>query len=122
MSRHEEASSQRQIIRWWSSCWKLLGAPNESVLFHCPNGGRRSPQEGKWLKLEGVRAGVSDLILLLPRSGYHALVLELKTDEGRLSQAQKDFLETAASNGYKACVCFSTETAIQAITNYMRGQ
>lgn len=72
------------------------------------------------LKAEGVRAGVPDLILLLPRNGHHALLLELKTETGRLSPAQSDFLETAATNGYKACVCFSTETAIQAITDYCR--
>lgn len=59
------------------------------VFFHVPNGGKRKPIEAAIFKGMGVRAGVSDLILV------HAgkiFALELKAEGGRATEAQMAFL------------------------------
>lgn len=59
------------------------------VFWHTPNGGKRSPVEAAIFKAMGVRAGVSDLILVRMGKVY---ALELKTEQGRASEAQMEFL------------------------------
>lgn len=66
------------------------------VFFHVPNGGHRKPIEGAILKGLGVRAGVSDLILL-HNSKFFAL--ELKAEGGRATEAQMAFLSDADAAG-----------------------
>lgn len=71
------------------------GAPG-LVYFHPANGGKRTPREAALFKAMGVRAGVSDLILI------HAgkiFALELKSEEGRASEAQLAFLSEIDAAG-----------------------
>lgn len=66
------------------------------VFFHVPNGGKRQPREAALFKAMGVRAGVSDLILV------HAgkiFALELKAEKGRASEAQMEFLSDIDREG-----------------------
>lgn len=59
------------------------------VFWHTPNGGRRTSVEGAIFKSMGVRAGVSDLILV--RAGK-IFALELKAEGGRATEAQMEFI------------------------------
>lgn len=59
------------------------------VFFHPANGGKRTPREASLFKAMGVRAGASDLILVHASKIY---ALELKTEIGRASEAQMEFL------------------------------
>lgn len=59
------------------------------VFWHTPNGGKRKPIEAAIFKGMGVRAGVSDLILVRLGKIY---ALELKAENGRASEAQMQFL------------------------------
>lgn len=58
------------------------------VWWHTPNGGGRSKVEGAIFKSMGVRAGVSDLILLHAGKMF---ALELKAPGGRATEAQMAF-------------------------------
>lgn len=70
------------------------------VYFHVPNQRRQSPQRGAEWKRQGVLAGVSDLILL---HDGKAFALELKAGKGRLSEAQREFMDRwNESGGYAA--------------------
>jgi hypothetical protein len=66
------------------------------VWWHTPNGGRRSPVEAAIFNGLGVRAGVADLILL--RDG-RAFALELKTERGRPTAAQMQFISEFRAAG-----------------------
>jgi hypothetical protein len=59
------------------------------VAFHVPNGGKRKPIEAAILKGLGVRSGVSDIIAVY---GGKIFALELKTEDGRPTKAQIEFL------------------------------
>lgn len=60
--------------------------PQTAVVFHVPNGGKRSKIEAAILKQMGVTAGIPDFILFWDRRGY---ALELKTAEGELDIEQR---------------------------------
>jgi len=79
------------------------------VWFHVPNGGRRSPVEAAIFNGLGVCAGVSDLIML--RDG-RAFALELKTERGRPTAAQMQFISEFRSAGGEASIANGLDEAL----------
>lgn len=59
------------------------------VFWHTPNGGKRSKASAGRLKAMGVRAGIFDLMFLLP--GPRAFGLELKWKSGTMEPEQETF-------------------------------
>jgi hypothetical protein len=100
--KREEQELQRAAVH----LLELLFPPYISpvVWFHVPNGGARSKAEAAILKGLGVRAGVSDLVLLW---GASSAVIELKTDSGRLAQSQVEFFGWCDVAGVPTAVCRS---------------
>ena len=69
----------------------------ELVLLHAiPNGGHRHKAVAVRMKAEGMKAGVPDICLPVPRGSWHGLYLELKTEDGSVSRAQRRWLEQHA--------------------------
>jgi hypothetical protein len=85
-----------------------------------PNGGNRDAITGAILKAEGAKAGVSDLILLVPRNGYSSLCIEMKKPKGKQSEAQKAFQEAVQKHGNKYVVCYSLDDFRREINQYLR--
>lgn len=71
------------------------------------------------MKAEGVVAGVSDLILLVPRKGYASLCLEMKTSKGRQTDLQKQWQQAAESAGNKYLVIRSFDEFREAVNDYL---
>lgn len=92
--------------------------PELSVVYANPNGGLRDIGTAIKLKAEGVKKGVPDLFLPLAKKGYHGLFIELKTETGRASKEQKDWIEKLNANGYLAVICVGYKSAIETIKNY----
>lgn len=88
-------------------------------IFHTPNGGFRHKSVAVKMKYQGVRAGVSDLSVPVARKGFHGLYIELKTETGKLSDSQKEFLEFVKSEGYKIAVCRSAREAAEILIEYL---
>lgn len=88
-------------------------------VFHIPNGGARNKREGAHLKRQGVRPGVPDLCIPMPKGAYHSLYIEMKTKKGRATQAQKDWIELLNSLGHCAHICKGADAAIELIRKYM---
>lgn len=74
------------------------------LLFHVENelnfAGNNSIR-GAIRRSEGIVKGVSDLILLIPRRDWHGLMIELKTEDGRQSLAQKEWQSLVEAQGYR---------------------
>ena len=51
----------------------------DRLLFAVPNGGSRHKIEAANMKRQGVKRGVADVILQIPKKGYASLCLEFKT-------------------------------------------
>lgn len=117
----------RQQIQAGRQDYELL----EWALFAIPNGGSRGSTKahamsvGARLKATGVKAGVSDMGLMIPRHGLHGLFIELKkapehggkpTDA---SDKQLAFGEAMLELGYGFCVCCGWREATAVIEEWM---
>jgi hypothetical protein len=94
------------------------GLPGK-LLFAVPNGGSRNKIEAANLKRQGVKSGVSDVILQIPRKGFGSLCMEFKTPEGRQSDEQKEYQCQAERAGNKYVIVRSVRQAIQAMNEYL---
>lgn len=111
----EEHRIQCACVNWF----RLQYPTHATALFAVPNGGRRDKVSGAKLKAEGVLPGVSDLILLLPRGRHHGLLIEMKTERGKQSQAQRDWQRDMVHRGYKYMVIRSIDEFIDRVTDYL---
>ena len=105
-------SRQPQIREKW---------PELALLHHIPNGGKRDAIEAKHLKSEGVKSGVPDLHLPVAKGKYHGLFIELKTEKGRASEAQKWWINKLNSYGNCAIVCYGWQNAVDVLEWYLEG-
>lgn len=117
-----ESEIQQAVITWWAFAHRGLGVKNENRLFAIANGGFRSARTGARLKKEGVRAGICDLILLVPRGDCHALCIEMKRPGGRLQENQFAFLKDVITDGYATAVAYSVDEARRVIETYLKLQ
>ena len=123
--RQEEHELQARCVKWFRNEWSELSG----VFFAVPNGGaigqRTSKAEhakaGAKRKEEGVLAGVSDLLLLAARKGFHGLCIEMKTEDkqSRQVESQKVFEASVTSEGYKYAVVRSELEFRELINAYL---
>lgn len=126
--QHIEHQHQVALIRWAAQVHIPVGSdikPGARVvdyLLAIPNGGKRSgPREGARLKAEGVKPGVSDLLLPLRRGGCAGLWLEMKAPGKKPNPVQRDWIERMSMAGYHATWCDDWQKAAQVITQYLAG-
>ena len=104
------------------SCVRLfrMNHPHlSSLLIAVPNGGRRDAVTGAKLKAEGVVAGVSDLLLLVARGGFHGLCIEMKTPKGRQQDTQREWQKAVEAQGFRYALCRSVDEFISETDNYL---
>lgn len=110
MGEHEEQvtlfswAKYREELRW---------------MFAIPNGGLRHKSVAMKMKAEGVKAGIWDIFLPLPRGEYHGLFIEMKYKMNKLTPSQKEFGQYIEEAGYKAEVAYSWEQAKNIIEEYL---
>ena len=115
-----EDEEQIALMRW--AALATPAHPELRLLFHIPNGGSRGKAEAGRFRAMGVKPGVPDLFLPVPRSGFHGLFVELKrTKGGRVSPEQEEWLRALVDKGYMARVCPGWEAASRAILAYLEG-
>ena len=115
-----EHKHQAALCQWWGLQCHRFGIP-ENLLFAVPNGGARNVVTGAILKAEGVRRGIPDLFLAVPKDNYHGLFIEMKTERGHLSKDQKEMIDILQKKGYDCVVCHGYEKAVAAILRYLTG-
>lgn len=114
---HDEADIQTEFFKNVKLFFPKLPA---KLLFAIPNGGSRNPIEARNLKLQGVKSGVSDVILLIPKKGFASLCIEFKTETGKQSDEQKEFQRQAETCGSKYVIVRSVAAAIEATKEYLK--
>lgn len=106
---------------------QLNPQPTLKLMHAIPNGGARGNDSttnkirGAMLKAEGVKKGVPDIFLPVPKQGFHGLYIEMKVADdkkGRPSAEQLEFLNSVGELGYAWRICYGAEQAKQAIANY----
>lgn len=89
-------------------------------MFAIPNGGHRHIAVATKLKREGVKSGVPDVCLPVPRRSYHGLFIEMKFNKNKPSAKQKDWIEALSEQGYFVRVCYSWQEASECIVDYLK--
>jgi hypothetical protein len=102
---------EQQIQRAVVQHLRARGRPG-LVFFAVENGGYRRPIEAAIMKSLGVLPGVSDLVLLHDSKAYF---LELKSDNGRLSEHQQAFLASVNAAGGYACAAYGLDGALRCL-------
>lgn len=114
--RQEEHKIQCAIVKWFYYAYPQYRG---GLFFAVPNGGHRNIQTAARLKAEGVTAGVSDLILLVSKQGYHALCIEVKTLKGRQSENQKAWEAKVEAQGFKYALVRSLDEFAELVRWYL---
>ena len=105
------------VVGLWS-----YTVPELSRLFAIHNQGHGDKIRGNRAKAEGVKSGVPDMMLPVPRGGYHGLFIELKKGKrASTSETQDDWIRFLADAGYCAVVAFGWQEAAEALRSYIKG-
>ena len=124
--RRPEAAIQRAVFQHL----RARAAPGV-LAFHVPNGGYRKPVEAAIMKGLGVAPGVADVLLFRPGACPHCcsarlegFALELKSDGGRLTDAQREFLRRFSEIGGHTCVAEGLDRALAVLARWelLRGR
>lgn len=132
MRRSIEHSHQVALFRWAALMRKQI--PELDLLIAIPNGGHRHIAVARKLKAEGVKAGIPDIALFVPRTGdcpetgypcvdpcgtFHGLFIELKAPGGKVSPAQTGWITALRKQGYRVEICRSWVEAKDLILEYL---
>ncbi|MET0084855.1 MAG: VRR-NUC domain-containing protein, partial [Sedimenticola sp.] len=115
--KQNEHQEQAALFRWAE--FARARHPELELMFAIPNGGHRHKAVAARMKVEGVKRGVPDICVPVPRDGYHGLYIELKTARGTASKEQKLWLRQLQTQGYRVAVCRGWEAARGLIENYL---
>lgn len=113
-----EFQIQSAIVEW--AALNERRWPELRLLWATPNGGKRSFWEARRAKKEGMKAGVPDLQLAVPRLSYGALFIEVKTPTGKLTLPQQRFLKLLNESGNLAVIVRSVSEGVDILEKYLK--
>lgn len=118
--RNPEYHSCVGLVEWWGYACRSYGLAQD-LLIHIPNQGH-NPRSMVHLKRMGLRPGVPDYFLAVPRGSSAGLWIEMKSDVGKLSPNQAVFSALLNASGYLCVVCRSAMEARDVIENYLKSE
>lgn len=114
-----EHQEQCALFEW--AAWMEKQIPELHLMHAIPNGGKRDIRTAARLKDEGVKPGVPDICLPVPRGGKHGLYIELKRRKGgSVSKEQQAWIRALMEQGYMCAVCHGWEKARETILEYLK--
>ena len=117
--QHTESKIQIACVEWFHLQFRTEPALCNHF-FSVPLGGLRRLVTAKIMKAEGAKAGVSDLLLMVPNGQYNFLAIEMKAEKGRQSDSQKTFQKQVEKLGFgKYVICKSFDEFRNEIQNYL---
>lgn len=113
--RDEEHKIQCAIVQYLEL---VENSRKDFTFFAVPNGGWRNPVVAAKLKAEGVRSGVSDLIILYAGKTYF---VEIKKPTGRQSETQREFEQKVRALGFEYTIWRGLGDAINFVEKLKAG-
>jgi len=113
----EESHIQQALIKW--ARYHRQKYPELNLLHAIPNGAHTTDKNRCRLISEGLLPGVLDLFLPLARHGYHGLYLETKTEKGKVSDEQRDFIINAFEQDFCCLVYHSWKQGVEYLLWYL---
>ncbi len=93
-NRDDEHQLQCLIVKWFD-----LFFPN-ILMYAIPNGARTSMWTAKKLKKEGLRKGMTDLVIAEPVAGYCGAYIETKIPDTSPNKDQREKMRQLKDKGY----------------------
>lgn len=122
IARNPSEEAQQTAYFCWIS-WQVEHTPDLKWAFAIPNGGLRDKITAGKLKAQGVKAGVPDVFIPVPKMfngvRYAGLWLELKKVNGVVSDAQRDWQAYLSNAGYAHRICVGYVAMRDATKLYM---
>jgi hypothetical protein len=112
---YSEHDLQASCVKWFSAVYPYLGP----LFFSVPNGAKTKHTEAQWMKAEGMKKGIADLILQVPSGTYSSLNIEMKSHKGVQSQEQKDYEQWVKAAGGQYVVCRTFEEFCATVRDYV---
>ncbi len=113
-----ETEEQLALFEWANMMAGIH--PELRLMYHVPNEGKRSKAAAGILKAMGLKPGVPDICLPVPRGRFHGLYVELKRVEGgKATKEQLWWLEQLDWQGYAVTICRGWKQASQNILAYL---
>lgn len=134
-----EHQEQAALIQWWKS-YSLGRQIHEKLLFAIPNASRLTNGGRLYKWAEGLRAGVPDLMLAVPKyekfvkfaprpddpatyaytpTLFSGLFIEMKRQNTKATPEQLEFADLLRRQGYNVVICQGFEEAKRAIVGYL---
>lgn len=117
MSEHDEQKalfelSERMIIQG--------RIPELAGMFAVPNGmWSKNKAIAMKQKAEGLKAGVPDIFLPVPKNEYSGMFIEMKYGDGRVRKEQQTWIDQLQKSGYKVEICWTWISAVVGILCYL---
>ena len=130
-SHESEEKLQMDVISWSKNPKVRARLPETALLLHVPNEGNRHPGVAAKVRRLGLRRGVPDLLLPVPRargddapfgSGfYHGLAIELKRGRNDVEKDDHQYLwlRRLQRQGWATETCHSALLCIATIEEYL---
>lgn len=112
-----EHVEQTALFQW--AFYNSRKHPELNNLYAIPNGAYVHIKTAKKLQQEGLKAGVPDIFLAVPKGGYHGLYVEMKVAYNKPRIEQIDWINRLTKSGYVCAVCWSYEDAKEVILEYL---
>jgi hypothetical protein len=114
-----EHAEQTAYFQWLSIQSKIPGYEELELAFATPNAAKRSYKLAAHMKAEGMKKGVPDVFLPIPRNSYHGLWLEFKVMGRKPNKDQLWWKERLLKQGYAWACPQGFEPAKEITMQYM---
>lgn len=122
MAQKDEWRIQKAVIEWYDYQYPPSHEYHHLLVYNQNGSVNLGKIKGAILKLMGVRAGIPDLTLYLARGGHNGLLVELKTEKGRITKDQSIFHKRLTNAGYAVEGSHGVDNSIALIKRYIAGQ
>lgn len=113
-----EHDEQKALFSWLAVMEHKY--PELAFVFAVPNSAKRNPKTAQYMKSEGMKAGVPDIVIPIPRGRFHGMFVEMKRRKGgKISVEQNAWLQGLYDLGYYAVICYGWDEARSEIENYL---
>ena len=114
-----EYNHQKAVFEWSQQPSVRSVYPELKLLFHIKNETTGGAKQVAIDRKNGIRKGVPDLCLPVPRGGFHGLYIEMKNETGRASEEQKWWGNELENQGYKFNICYGWKQATEVLEWYL---
>lgn len=114
-----ESKHQQAVIKWKPAVLHTFQVAGVGPVASHQERDREGAKQIAIDKAMGVKKGVPDLSLPVPRGQYHGLYIEMKNEAGQAGKEQKWWGERLTEQGYRWEVCQGWRSAVQTLEWYL---